>query len=62
MKEVYLVVEGNYALSKKMHALSTKELAEGFRQHIRNDRTDDSECINIFKLVVDDVVLKEEDL
>lgn len=60
-KKVFVVVQGNYALSKNMDAFSTRELAEGFRKHIRKESDYDG-CINIFELEVDGAVLKEEDM
>ena len=61
MNEIYIVVDGNYAVSCFMYAFSTRELAEGFREHLRKERIIGSH-INIIKLKVDDAVLKEEDL
>lgn len=60
-KKVFVVVQGNYALSKNMDAFSTRELAEGFRKHIRKESDYDG-FINIFELEVDGAVLKEEDM
>ena len=60
-KKVFVVVQGNYALSKNMDAFSTRELADGFRKHIRKESNFDG-CINIFELEVDGAVLKEEDM
>ena len=61
MKEIYIVVDGNYAVSCFMYAFSTRELAEGFREYLRKERVAGGH-INIIKLKVDDAVLKEEDL
>ena len=61
MKEIYIVVDGNYAVSCFMYAFSTRELAEEFRKHLRKERVAVGH-INIINLKVDDVVLKEEDL
>ena len=58
-KKVFVVVQGNYALSKNMDAFSTRELADGFRKHIRKESNFDG-CINVFELEVDGAVLKEE--
>ena len=58
---VYVVVEGNYALSRNMNAFSTRELAEGFREHCNKE----SKAVvprNIFELEIDKAVLKEEDV
>ena len=60
-KKVFVVVQGNYSLSKNMGAFSTRELAEGFRKYIRKEKDYDG-CINIFELEVDGAVLKEEDM
>lgn len=60
-KKVFVVVQGNYALSKNMDAFSTRELADGFRKHIRKESNFDG-CINVFELEVDGAVLKEEDM
>ena len=60
MSEVYVVVIGNYALNGRIFALSSLGLAEKFRNHMWKEGCD--ECINIFKVKIDDVVLKEEDL
>lgn len=60
-KKVYLVVIGNYALSDRMSILSSKELAEKFREYLRNERKCE-EHINIFELKIDEAVLKEEDM
>lgn len=59
--KVYVLVQGNYALSRNMKAFSNPELAEGFREHIRKESGFDG-VINIFELEVDDAVLKEEDM
>lgn len=61
MKEIYIVVDGNYAVKSFMYAFSTRELAEGFREYLRKERVAGGH-INIINLKVDDVVLKEEDL
>ena len=61
MSEIYIVVDGNYAVRSFMYAFSTRELAEGFREHLRKEKVSGC-CINIIKLKVDDAVLKEEDL
>ena len=60
MSEVYVAVVGNYALSSRIFALSSLGLAEKFRNHMWKEGCD--ECINIFKVKIDNVVLKEEDL
>lgn len=60
-KKVFVVVQGNYALSKNMDAFSTRELADGFRKHIRKESNFNG-CINVFELEVDGAVLKEEDM
>lgn len=60
-KKVFVVFQGNYALSKNMDAFSTRELADGFRKHIRKESNFDG-YINIFELEVDGAVLKEEDM
>lgn len=59
-REVYVAVIGNYALNNRIFALSSIDLAEKFRKHMWKEGCD--ECINIFKVKIDDVVLKEEDL
>lgn len=59
--KVYVVVIGNYALSINMQAFSSKELAEGFRNHLRKERLTEGH-INIFEMEVDNAVLKEDDL
>lgn len=59
-REVYVAVVGNYALNNRIFALSSLDLAEKFRNHMWKEGCD--ECINIFKVKIDDVVLKEEDL
>lgn len=61
MKTVYVVVEGNYALSRNMQAFSTRELAEGFRDHCYKQSKNPMH-INIFELEIDKAVLGEEDL
>lgn len=61
MKKVYVVIEGNYALSRNMKAFSTKELAEGFRNHC-NKESKIPIPRNVFELEIDEAVLKEEDL
>lgn len=61
MKKVYVVVEGNYALSRNIKAFSTKELAEGFRSHC-NRESKEPIPRNVFELEIDEAVLKEEDL
>ena len=61
MAQVHIVVQGNYALSRNMQAFSTRELAEGFREHIRKESGFDG-VINVFSLNIDEAVLKEEDM
>ena len=59
--KVYIVVQGNYALSSNMNAFSTRELAESFRDHVRKESKNYA-VVNIHEMVVDMAVLKEEDL
>ena len=59
--KVYIVITGNYALSINMNVFSTKELAEGFKQHLRNERKTE-DVINILEMEIDKAVLKEEDM
>ena len=59
--KVYIVVKGNYALSNSMWAFSSKELADGFRKHLRKE-LDDGIPFNIIELEIDEAVLTEEDL
>ena len=59
--KVYVVVKGNYALSSNMQAFSTREFAEGFRDHLRNE-LGNGMLANIFEMEVDGAVLKEEDM
>ena len=61
MSEIYIVVDGNYAVKSFMYAFSTRELAEGFREYLRKERVAGVH-INIIKLKVNDAVLKEENL
>lgn len=58
---VYVVVQGNYAITRNMQAFSSRELAEGFREHIRKE-SDFNGIINILELDVDNAVLKEGDV
>lgn len=59
--KVYVVVQGNYALSSHMNVFSTRELAEGFREHIRKESKNFA-IVNIYEMEIDNAVLKEEDL
>ena len=61
MNEIYIVVDGNYAVRSFMYAFSTHELAEGFHEYLKKERVVGS-YINIIKLKINDAVLKEEDL
>ena len=61
MSEIYIVVDGNYAVRSFMYAFSTRELAEGFREYLKKERVA-GDYINIIKLKINDAVLKEEDL
>ena len=61
MNEIYIVVDGNYAVRSFMYAFSTRELAEGFREYLKKERVPGS-YINIIKLKINDAVLKEEAL
>ena len=59
--KIYIVAKGNYALSNSMWAFSSKELADGFRNHLWKE-LDDGMSLNIFELEIDEAVLTEEDL
>lgn len=59
--KVYVVIQGNYALSRNMEAFSTLELAEGYREHVRKESNYDG-VMNIFSFEIDRAVLKEEDM
>lgn len=59
--KIYIVVEGNYALSNSMWAFLSKELADGFRDHLRKE-LDDGMPLHIFELEINEAVLREEDL
>lgn len=61
MNNIYIVVQGNYSLSRNIYAFSTKELAEGFRKHIRKESGYDG-IINIFEKSIDEAVLSEDDM
>ena len=52
MSEIYIVVDGNYAVRSFMYAFSTRELAEGFRDYLKKERVA-GDYINIIKLKLD---------
>lgn len=59
--KIWIAVKGNYALSDRVWTFSSKELADGFKKHLKKE-LDDGEYINIFELELDEAVLAEEDL
>ena len=59
--KVYIVVKGNYALSSNMQAFSSRELADGFKEHLRRE-LGNGMMANVFEMEVDGAVLKEEDM
>ena len=59
--KVYVVVNGNYVLSDRMYIFSSRELAYGFKEHLKKE-FDDGIVLNVFELELDGAVLREEDL